>query len=98
MELANNPEFLREGRCWEDFINADRLVIGAFTDRDIRRWQVYMRNFSAPIERVNPTTAEFIKYLSNTMLATMISYSNEMANAADRIRGIEIGQSISGSA
>ena len=32
VELANNPEFLREGRCWEDFMNADRLVIGAFTD------------------------------------------------------------------
>ena len=49
-------------------------------------------SFSAPVERVNPTTAEFIKYLSNTMLATMISYSNEMANAADRIQGIEIGR------
>lgn len=92
VELANNPEFLREGRCWEDFINADRLVIGAFTDRGYTQVASVYENFSAPIERVNPTTAEFIKYLSNTMLATMISYSNEMANAADRIQGIEIGR------
>lgn len=92
VELANNPEFLREGRCWDDFINADRLVIGAFTNRGYAQVARVYENFTAPVERVNPTTAEFIKYLSNTMLATMISYSNEMANAADRIQGIEIGR------
>lgn len=92
VELANNPEFLREGKCWDDFINADRLVIGAFTDRGYTQVAKVYESFSAPVERVNPTTAEFIKYLSNTMLATMISYSNEMANAADRIQGIEIGR------
>ena len=92
VELANNPEFLREGRCWEDFMNADRLVIGAFTDSGYAQAAKVYQNFSAPIERVNPTTAEFIKYLSNTMLATMISYSNEMAGAADQIRDVEIGR------
>lgn len=92
VELANNPEFLREGKCWDDFINADRLVIGAFTDRGYKQVEGVYENFKAPIERVKPTTAEFIKYLSNTMLATMISYSNEMANAAAKIRDIEIGR------
>lgn len=92
VELANNPEFLREGSCWEDFMNADRLVIGAFTDRGYDRVAEVYEGFPSPIERVNPTTAEFIKYLSNTMLATMISFSNEMANAADRIRDVEIGR------
>ena len=92
VELANNPEFLREGKCWEDFMHADRLVIGAFTDRGYAQAAKVYADFAAPIERVNPTTAEFIKYLSNTMLATMISYSNEMANAAERIRDVEVGR------
>ncbi|MGN1417982.1 MAG: UDP-glucose dehydrogenase family protein [Acutalibacteraceae bacterium] len=92
VELANNPEFLREGKCWEDFIRADRIVIGAFTDRGYAQAARVYRDFSAPVERVNPTTAEFIKYLSNTLLATMISYSNEMANAADKIHDVEIGR------
>lgn len=92
VELANNPEFLREGKCWEDFMNADRLVVGAFSDRGFARVAEVYRDFEAPVERVSPTTAEFIKYLSNTMLATMISYSNEMAEAAAGIGDIEIGR------
>ena len=57
VELANNPEFLREGKCWDDFINADRLVIGAFTDRGYTQVAKVYESFSAPVERVNPTTA-----------------------------------------
>jgi len=92
VELANNPEFLREGRSWEDFMQADRLVIGAETDRGFETVSAVYRDFDAPAERVSPTTAEFIKYLSNSMLAAMISYSNEMANAAAQIGDIEIGR------
>lgn len=90
--LANNPEFLREGKCWDDFMNADRLVIGAFDDRGYECVAEAYRDFEAPVERVSPTTAEFIKYLSNTMLASMISYANEMAEAASGIGDIEIGR------
>lgn len=92
LELVNNPEFLREGSCWEDFIHADRLVIGASSDRGFERAAEVYRNFSAPLFRVSPTTAEFIKYLSNTLLATMVSFSNEMANAALQIGDVEVGR------
>ncbi|UPW84744.1 UDP-glucose/GDP-mannose dehydrogenase family protein [Lysinibacillus sp. Ag94] len=84
-----NPEFLREGSCWEDFINADRIVCGV-TD-DIAKSvlaELYMP-FGAPLHFVEPNTAEFIKYLSNSLLAALISYSNEMALLADAVGGIE---------
>ncbi len=92
IELADNPEFLREGKCWEDFIHPDRLVLGAYTDRGHKILDNIYSGFTAPRMYVNPTTAEFIKYLSNTLLATMISYSNEMANAAYDIGDIDISK------
>lgn len=92
IDVANNPEFLREGHCWEDFNNADRIVIGALTNNAFQTLEKIYKNFDAPIYKVNPTTAEFIKYLSNTFLATMISFSNEMANMAECVGDIEIGK------
>ena len=88
--VANNPEFLREGHCWDDFINADRIVLGVSDERsaDILR-QLYA-TVSAPVHCVSLNTGEFIKYLSNTLLATLISYSNEMSLVADTIGGIDV--------
>lgn len=88
--LAANPEFLREGKAWEDFMRPDRIVVGAddaISAKDVA--QLYTK-FAVPIFEVSLTTAEFIKYLSNTLLATLISYSNEMSLAARRIGGIDI--------
>ncbi len=88
--IANNPEFLREGHCWEDFINADRIVIGLEYDEAMPTLEKIYKPFGIPIYKVSPNTGEFIKYLSNSLLATMISYSNEMSEIAENIGGIEI--------
>jgi UDPglucose 6-dehydrogenase len=88
--LASNPEFLREGTCWQDFTEPDRVVIGCFDRKDEQRLKDVYAPFGAPVECVSPTTAEFIKYLSNTLLATMISYSNELSMIADAIGGIDV--------
>ncbi len=88
--VANNPEFLREGHAWDDFINPDRIVIG--TDDEYTKTimsEIYSK-FSVPIHFVTLNTGEFIKYLSNTFLSTLISYSNEMSMIADSIGGIDM--------
>lgn len=90
IHLASNPEFLREGHCWDDFIHADRIVIG--TDSEVARKTLseLYSNCGAPLHFVSPSTAEFIKYLSNAMLATMISFANECAGIGHAIGNIQI--------
>jgi UDPglucose 6-dehydrogenase len=90
VRLASNPEFLREGYCWEDFIKPDRIVIGVEDEASRSILEEIYKPFDAPIRFVSTNTAEFIKYLSNTLLSTMISYSNEMAIIADKIGNIDI--------
>lgn len=88
--VANNPEFLREGHCWDDFMNADRIVLGVSDDRSAYVLKEIYKAQSAPVFCVSLNTGEFIKYLSNTLLATLISYSNEMSMVADAIGDIDI--------
>ncbi len=88
--VANNPEFLREGHCWEDFIGADRIVLGINDTRSKEMLTRLYQPMGIPIFTVSHSTGEFIKYLSNTLLATMISYSNEMSQVADVIGGIDV--------
>jgi UDPglucose 6-dehydrogenase len=90
--VVNNPEFLREGKCWDDFINPDRIVCGAKNRQAMEMLKELYKPFSAPIHFVSWNTGEFIKYLSNTMLASMISYSNEMSKIADGIGDIDTGR------
>jgi len=90
--IANNPEFLREGKCWDDFINPDRIVCGVGDSRAAALLRTLYSPFNAPVYIVTYNTGEFIKYLSNTLLATMISFSNEMSVIADSIGGIDTGQ------
>ena len=90
--VANNPEFLREGHCWEDFIGADRIVIGSDNEQARQKLTELYKPMNIPIKCVTPSTGEFIKYLSNTLLATMISYSNEMAQVADTVGNIEVAE------
>ena len=90
--VANNPEFLREGHCWEDFLGADRIVIGTDDERARELLTKLYAPLKAPIKCVTPSTGEFIKYLSNTLLATLISFSNEMAQVADTIGGIDVAE------
>lgn len=88
--LAVNPEFLREGKCWEDFTRPDRIVLGVDDDAAKAALAKLYASFDAPLYFVLPNTAEFIKYLSNSLLATLVSYANEMALLAAAVGGIEV--------
>ncbi len=90
--VANNPEFLREGHCWDDFMHADRIVLGVSDDRSAQQLRQIYATVAEPVYCVSLNTGEFIKYLSNTLLATLISYSNEMSVIADTIGGIDVAQ------
>jgi UDPglucose 6-dehydrogenase/GDP-mannose 6-dehydrogenase len=89
--LAMNPEFLREAKAIEDFMNPDRIVIGAYDNKSFNVInRIYKGNFKAPIIRVNLRTAEMIKYTSNALLATLISYSNEIASICEETGEVDI--------
>ena len=88
--LASNPEFLREGYAWDDFMNPDRVVIGVEDERSKKILNEIYLPFKAPVHYVTYNSAEFIKYLSNTLLSTLISYSNEMAMIAEHIGDIDV--------
>ncbi len=90
--VANNPEFLREGFCWEDFIGADRIVIGCDSEWGRERLYALYEPLNVPICLVSPSTGEFIKYLSNSLLATLISFSNEMAQIGETVGNIQIAE------
>jgi UDPglucose 6-dehydrogenase/GDP-mannose 6-dehydrogenase len=90
-QVGVNPEFLTEGSAVSDFLQPDRIVIGAFDDqvaKEIR--ELYAPLGDIPAVLTKPGTAELIKYASNTLLATMISFSNEMANLAEELDGVDI--------
>ena len=78
------------GKKGEDFIGADRIVLGCNEERSKEMLVKLYEPMQIPIKCVSHSTGEFIKYLSNTLLATMISYSNEMAEIADAIGGINV--------
>lgn len=88
--IASNPEFLREGYAWDDFMNPDRIVIGVEDERSKKILNEIYLPFNAPVHYVSYNSAEFIKYLSNTLLSTLISYSNEMAMIAEHIGDIDV--------
>ncbi len=92
MGVANNPEFLREGHCWDDFMNADRIVLGVSDPQSEEKLRALYENCGCPVYAVSLNTGEFIKYLSNTSLACLISFSNEMSVAADAIGGIDVAE------
>ncbi len=84
--IVSNPEFLKEGAAVEDFLKPDRIVVGADDDRAID----VMRELYAPFNRnheriivMDIRSAEMTKYAANAMLATKISFMNEMANLAE---------------
>ena len=96
--VVSNPEFLKEGAAVEDFMRPDRIVIGHESDVEGLRAKSLMEQLYAPFNRNHQRTlhmdvrsAEFTKYAANAMLATRISYMNELANLADRV-GADIEQ------
>ncbi len=86
--VASNPEFLKEGAAVEDFMRPDRVVIGASDDRAIQALRALYGPFMRNHERflvMDVRSAELTKYAANAMLATRISFMNELANLADRL-------------
>jgi len=92
--VVSNPEFLKEGAAVEDFMRPDRIVIGTADERSAQ----IMRTLYAPIQRsrervimMDIPSAELTKYAANAMLATRISFMNELANLAEQL-GADIEQ------
>ncbi len=86
--VASNPEFLKEGAAVEDFMRPDRVVVGATDDRAIAALRTLYAPFMRNHERflvMDVRSAELTKYAANAMLATRISFMNELANLADRL-------------
>jgi UDPglucose 6-dehydrogenase len=96
--LVSNPEFLKEGAAVDDFMRPDRIVIGTEPGPAGERARELMARLYAPFNRqrdrmlhMDIASAEFTKYAANAMLATRISFMNELANLADEL-GVDIEQ------
>ena len=83
--VAMNPEFLREGNAVEDFFNPDRIVLGVEDARSKRILEELYMDFNCPKLITGIKTAEMIKYVSNSFLATKISFANEIGNICKRL-------------
>ncbi len=87
VDVVSNPEFLKEGSAIKDFMNADRIVIGTDSEKAKKQmeklYKTYVRTFR-PIVWVDIKSAEMIKYASNAMLATRISFINELSRLCEK--------------
>jgi UDPglucose 6-dehydrogenase len=103
--IGMSPEFLREGSAVADFLNPDRIVIGGRDERTMDRMAELFAPFGdIDLVRTSNKTAEMIKYASNSLLATLISFSNEIGNlcaavgeldAAEVMRGVHLDRRFS---
>ncbi len=91
-DVVSNPEFLKEGAAVNDFLKPDRIIVGANSDKA----EKIMRRLYAPFSRnrdkmlcMNVRDAEMTKYAANSMLATKISFMNEIANLCERL-GVDV--------
>ncbi len=82
---VSNPEFLAEGTAVRDFLNPDRIVVGAFAEADGDSVADLYASLDAPIVRADVASAEMIKLASNAFLATRISFINEIANVSEAV-------------
>jgi UDPglucose 6-dehydrogenase len=82
---VSNPEFLAEGSAVRDFLNPDRIVIGAFADEDGATVEALYAGLEAPVVRTDVASAEMIKLAANAFLMTRISFINEIANVCEAV-------------
>jgi UDPglucose 6-dehydrogenase len=80
---VSNPEFTAEGTAVKDFLEPDRIVIGAFDDADGDAVEELHRGIDAPVVRADVASAEMIKLAANAALMTRISFINEIANVCE---------------
>jgi UDPglucose 6-dehydrogenase len=88
IDIASNPEFLREGSAIGDFMRPDRVVIGASTDHAfavLRRLYRPLYLIETPIVATSVETAELIKYAANAFLATKVTFINQIADLCEKV-------------
>ncbi len=91
-DVVSNPEFLREGSAVEDFMRPERIIIGTTSDAAVQKLRALYAPFTRNHERLlvmNARDAEMTKYAANAMLATRISFMNEIAAICGRL-GVDI--------
>lgn len=88
--LCMNPEFLREGSAVEDFLVPDRIIIGQSDPRAGAVVAELYARFDCPVVHTSLPNAEMIKYTSNTLLSSLISFSNEIAGLCERVPGCDV--------
>src|SRR5262249_20571263 len=94
LEVASNPEFLKEGTAVDDFMKPDRVVVGVRTATvadTLRELHAPFLRTEKPFLVTSPESAEMTKYVANAMLATKISFINEMANLCEAL-GADINE------
>ena len=87
-DVASNPEFLKEGAAIKDFMAPDRVVVGVESERAKKLMEKLYRPFTLngyPILMMDVASAEMTKYAANAMLATRISFMNDIANLCERV-------------
>jgi len=88
--VCMSPEFLREGNAISDCMNPDRIIIGTANERSYQVVKNLYNDSEVFVMKTDPKTAEMIKYTSNALFATMISFSNEIANICARTPGLDV--------
>jgi UDPglucose 6-dehydrogenase len=90
VDVASNPEFLKEGAAINDFMFPDRVVVGVRTneaDETLRELYAPFLRTDRPFLTMTPESAELTKYVANALLSTKISFINEMANLCEKMGG-----------
>jgi len=94
-DVAANPEFLAEGSLWHDAIHPSRIVLGVDSGRMRQALDRLYRPYQAPRLFLSPTAAELVKYASNALLATKISFANEISRLCESL-GIDVYEVMKG--
>ncbi|MBN3035037.1 MAG: UDP-glucose/GDP-mannose dehydrogenase family protein [Bacteroidales bacterium] len=93
-DMASNPEFLKEGAAVNDFLRPDRIVVGTDSEKAVELMKKLYKPFTLnghPIIFMDITSAEMTKYAANAMLATKISFMNDIANLCELV-GADVNQ------
>jgi UDPglucose 6-dehydrogenase len=92
-EVVSNPEFLKEGSAVEDSLKPDRVIVGVRSERARAQLHELYKPFITSDQQflvMSPESCELTKYASNSMLATRISFMNQLARLADKLEGVDI--------